>query len=96
MSKCVDFNHTCLLLHKALNLAYTSIYGFYRNFLGPPHIKAMCRLLGYQGIAVVMEELLKVVKSLVRRNAFTHQPKHHLRGFGDWGADGHMSLEIVY
>ncbi|CAL8393900.1 unnamed protein product [Boreogadus saida] len=51
---------------KALNLAYTSIYGFYRNFLGPPHIKAMCRLLGYQGIAVVMEELLKVVKSLLQ------------------------------
>lgn len=27
----------------------------------------MCRLLGYQGIAVVMEELLKVVKSLVSK-----------------------------
>ncbi|KAI5109527.1 cytoplasmic FMR1-interacting protein 1-like [Silurus meridionalis] len=51
---------------KALNLAYSSIYGFYRNFVGPPHIKAMCRLLGYQGIAVVMEELLKVVKSLLQ------------------------------
>lgn len=35
--------------------------------MGPPHIKVMCRLLGYQGIAVVMEELLKVVKSLVSR-----------------------------
>ncbi|KAI4891989.1 hypothetical protein NFI96_034195 [Prochilodus magdalenae] len=51
---------------KALNLAYSSIFGFYRNFVGPPHIKAMCRLLGYQGIAVVMEELLKVVKSLLQ------------------------------
>lgn len=51
---------------QALNLAYSSMYGFYRNFVGPPHIKAVCRLLGYQGIAVVMEELLKVVKSLVR------------------------------
>lgn len=54
---------------QALNLAYSSIYGLYRNFLGPPHIKAICRLLGYQGIAVVMEELLKVVKSLVRARA---------------------------
>uniref|UniRef100_A0A4W4GN80 Cytoplasmic FMR1-interacting protein n=1 Tax=Electrophorus electricus TaxID=8005 RepID=A0A4W4GN80_ELEEL len=54
------------LLIQALNLAYSSIYGFYRNFLGPPHIKAVCRLLGYQGIAVVMEELLKVVKSLLQ------------------------------
>ncbi|KAK7888761.1 hypothetical protein WMY93_024321 [Mugilogobius chulae] len=51
---------------KTLNLAYSSIYGSYRNFVGPPHIKVMCRLLGYQGIAVVMEELLKVVKSLLQ------------------------------
>lgn len=50
---------------QTLNLAYSSIFGYHRNFLGPPHIKVMCRLLGYQGIAVVMEELLKVVKSLV-------------------------------
>lgn len=50
---------------QTLNLAYSSIFGTYRNFVGPPHIKVMCRLLGYQGIAVVMEELLKVVKSLV-------------------------------
>ncbi|ELK16837.1 Cytoplasmic FMR1-interacting protein 1 [Pteropus alecto] len=48
----------------ALNLAYSSIYGSYRNFVGPPHFQVICRLLGYQGIAVVMEELLKVVKSL--------------------------------
>lgn len=52
-------------LHQALNLAYSSIYGSYRNFVGPPHFQVICRLLGYQGIAVVMEELLKVVKSLV-------------------------------
>ena len=35
-------------------------------FIGAPHFNAMARLLGYQGIAVVMEELLKVVKSLVQ------------------------------
>ncbi|XP_077905242.1 cytoplasmic FMR1-interacting protein 1 isoform X2 [Ictidomys tridecemlineatus] len=51
---------------KALNLAYSSIYGSYRNFVGPPHFQVICRLLGYQGIAVVMEELLKVVKSLLQ------------------------------
>ncbi|RMC06700.1 hypothetical protein DUI87_16141 [Hirundo rustica rustica] len=50
----------------ALNLAYSSIYSNYRNFVGPPHFKVICRLLGYQGIAVVMEELLKVVKSLLQ------------------------------
>ncbi|XP_044289104.1 cytoplasmic FMR1-interacting protein 1 isoform X2 [Varanus komodoensis] len=51
---------------KALNLAYSSIYSSYRNFVGPSHFKVICRLLGYQGIAVVMEELLKVVKSLLQ------------------------------
>ena len=35
-------------------------------FLGPPHFNCMAKLLGYQGIAVVMEELLKVVKSLIQ------------------------------
>ncbi len=60
-------HHLSLLWTQTLNLAYSSIFGAYRNFVGPPHIKVMCRLLGYQGIAVVMEELLKVVKSLVSR-----------------------------
>lgn len=53
------------LCPQALNLAYSSIYGSYRHFVGPSHLQVICRLLGYQGIAVVMEELLKVVKSLV-------------------------------
>lgn len=51
---------------KALNLAYSSIYSNYKNFVGPPHFRAICKLMGYQGIAVVMEELLKVVKSLLQ------------------------------
>ncbi|OCT88143.1 hypothetical protein XELAEV_18016776mg, partial [Xenopus laevis] len=51
---------------KPLNIAYSHIYSSYRNFMGPPHFKTICRLLGYQGIAVVMEELLKIVKSLLQ------------------------------
>lgn len=53
-----------------LNIAYSHIYSSYRNFVGPPHFKTICRLLGYQGIAVVMEELLKIVKSLVRKGVW--------------------------
>lgn len=53
------------LSFQPLNIAYSHIYSSYRNFVGPPHFKTICRLLGYQGIAVVMEELLKIVKSLV-------------------------------
>lgn len=72
--------HHCLSCFKlqTLNLAYSSIFGSYRNFLGPPHIKVMCRLLGYQGIAVVMEELLKVVKSLVSKVDSTLRLGRHL------------------
>ncbi|GCB78275.1 hypothetical protein scyTo_0020657, partial [Scyliorhinus torazame] len=51
---------------KPLNIAFTHIYSVFRNFVGPPHFKTICRLLGYQGIAVVMEELLKIVKSLLQ------------------------------
>lgn len=78
-SAVVVFHHclSCFTL-QTLNLAYSSIFGSYRNFLGPPHIKVMCRLLGYQGIAVVMEELLKVVKSLVSK--------------ADWGGIVHLEV----
>lgn len=38
------------------------------GFVGPYHFRTMCHLLGYQGIAVVMEELLKIVKSLIQGN----------------------------
>ena len=36
-----------------------------KGFIGPPHLRAVVKLLGYQGIAVVMQEVLKVIKSLV-------------------------------
>ncbi|XP_070552583.1 cytoplasmic FMR1-interacting protein 2-like isoform X2 [Ptychodera flava] len=51
---------------KVLNGAYSSIYSLYGNFVGVPHFQAMVNLLGYQGIAVVTEELLKIVKSLLQ------------------------------
>lgn len=39
---------------------------FISGFVGTQHFHAMCRLLGYQGIAVVIEELLKTVRSLIQ------------------------------
>ncbi len=64
------------LSSQPLNIAYSHIYSSYRNFVGPPHFKTICRLLGYQGIAVVMEELLKIVKSLVFIFIFHSIPKN--------------------
>ncbi|XP_074599073.1 cytoplasmic FMR1-interacting protein Sra-1 [Brevipalpus obovatus] len=48
---------------KALNVAYTAIHNQYSGFIGAPHFHAMCRLLGYQGIAFVIEELLRIMKN---------------------------------
>lgn len=50
---------------KALNIAYAAIYSQYTGFIGAPHLRSICKLLGYQGIAVVIEELLKIIKSLI-------------------------------
>ncbi len=41
------------------------MYDQYSNFVGPPHFATMCRLLGYQEIAVVLKELLEVVNKVV-------------------------------
>lgn len=61
-------SHHYLWGTKQLNLAYSTQYGQYSGFVGPQHFHTMCKLLGYQGIAVVMEELLKIVKSLIQNS----------------------------
>ncbi|CAK8686198.1 unnamed protein product [Clavelina lepadiformis] len=58
--------HHYLFGSKQLNLAYKEIASLYTHFIGYPHFAAICRLIGYQGIAVVIEELLKIVKSLLQ------------------------------
>lgn len=61
--------HHYLWGSKQLNAAYSAQYGQYTGFVGAPHFHAMCRLLGYQGIAVVIEIILKdIVKPLIQGN----------------------------
>ncbi|CAF1631788.1 unnamed protein product [Adineta ricciae] len=50
---------------RELNQAYDIVNNLYRGFVGVQHFRAMTRLLGYQGIAVVIQEMLKVVKNLL-------------------------------
>ena len=38
------------------------------GFVGAPHMRAIVRVLGYQGIAVVMQELLEIIRSLIQGN----------------------------
>lgn len=53
-----------------LNKLFADSYSLYSNFVGAPHLNAIVKLLGYQGIAVVIEELLKIIQSLVGAPAF--------------------------
>lgn len=50
---------------KALNIAFSAIHQLYSNFIGAPHFRAIAQLLGYQGVAVVIDNLLKVIKSIL-------------------------------
>lgn len=40
------------------------------GFLGTPHLGAIVRVLGYQGVAVVMQELMEIIRSLIQGNIF--------------------------
>ncbi|XP_053399045.1 cytoplasmic FMR1-interacting protein-like isoform X2 [Mercenaria mercenaria] len=51
---------------KSLTTSFSSVYSQYAGFVGPPHFRVICRLLGYQGIAVVVEELLKIVSDQLK------------------------------
>ncbi|EPB71109.1 cytoplasmic Fragile-X interacting family protein [Ancylostoma ceylanicum] len=59
---------------KSLNAAFANIFYSYARFIGIPHLKAIARLLQYQGIAVILEELLKMARLLI-----TEKLKRHLR-----------------
>ena len=80
---------------KALNYAYGTIYQSYSGFIGAPHFRTICKLLGYQGIAVVIEELLKIVKSLIQgtiaqyvKTLKTVMPKHCKLTLYEYGSIG--------
>ena len=50
---------------KPLRDAYSNIVKLYENFVGPVHFRAMSRLLGYQGIAMILEQLLHILDGQV-------------------------------
>jgi cytoplasmic FMR1 interacting protein len=50
---------------KALRDAYANIGKLYENFVGPFHFRVMSRLLGYQGIAMILEQVLNITDAQV-------------------------------
>ena len=51
---------------KALRDAFSSVAKLYENFVGAIHFRVMSRLLGYQGIAMILEQMLNITEAQVR------------------------------
>ena len=51
---------------KQLRDALSSIASLYESFVGPLHFHVVSHLLGYQGIAMILEQLLHIVEGQVR------------------------------
>uniref|UniRef100_A0A5S6QGB0 Cytoplasmic FMR1-interacting protein n=1 Tax=Trichuris muris TaxID=70415 RepID=A0A5S6QGB0_TRIMR len=84
---------------KDFNSAFSNLYAMYSGFLGAPHFHSLARLLKYQGIAVVMEELLKVSGNLLQnsilnalRKVVTLVPKVCKLPRYDYGSPGVVSF----
>ena len=52
---------------KPLRDTYSNVMKLYENFVGPVHFRVMSRLLGYQGIAMILEQLLHILDGQVRK-----------------------------
>ncbi|TPP57801.1 Cytoplasmic FMR1-interacting protein 1 [Fasciola gigantica] len=52
---------------RSLNTCYEAIFRLYRGFVGSPHFAAICRLLGYRGLYIVVTEVMKVAQSLLNQ-----------------------------
>lgn len=50
---------------KALRDAFSSVAKLYENFVGAVHFRVMSRLLGYQGIAMILEQMLNITEAQV-------------------------------
>ncbi|XP_065187273.1 cytoplasmic FMR1-interacting protein 2-like [Sycon ciliatum] len=80
---------------RALNSAYSTINSLHSGFLGHGHFSAMSRLLGYQGIAMIIEELLKQTNLCIQNTLQPYvsalmegMPRRCQQPLSDYGASG--------
>uniref|UniRef100_A0A1I7YB62 Cytoplasmic FMR1-interacting protein n=1 Tax=Steinernema glaseri TaxID=37863 RepID=A0A1I7YB62_9BILA len=78
---------------KSLIVAFSNIFSMYAGFIGSQHLKALARLLGYQGIAVIVEELVKLSNHIINgplrnhvRELMNLMPKVCKMPFYDYGS----------
>ncbi|GMT25093.1 hypothetical protein PFISCL1PPCAC_16390 [Pristionchus fissidentatus] len=86
---------------KSLNIAYANIFHVYSGFIGMPHLKAIARLLQYRGIAVILEELLKMAESVINDKIRRHyhevlslMPKVCKLPRSDYGSNGALQYYL--
>lgn len=80
---------------KSLMAAFMNICNAYSQCIGTQHLKAITRLLHYQGIAVILDELLKMTHRLLEdkikrhvRNVLNMMPKELKFPRTDYGSNG--------
>ncbi|KAJ0169329.1 hypothetical protein K1T71_015213 [Dendrolimus kikuchii] len=90
-----QYGHSLLWGSKQLSLAYSAQYAQYNGFVGAQHLHALVRLLGYQGVAVVISELLGVARGLLHgtlaqftRALAAAMPRHCKLPRYDYGSNG--------
>lgn len=50
---------------KAIQIIYQSIHSLYSGFIGQKHFQLMNKYLGYHGIALIINEFLQLIQSIV-------------------------------
>lgn len=86
---------------KSLNAAFSNLSAMLNGFIGVPHLRVVAKLLGYQGIAAVLEELLVLAKSLINEPVKAHvrkllqlAPKSCKLPRYDYGSEGVLQYYI--
>jgi len=94
--------HPYLWGTRSLGVCFAAIYNQYSNFVGPPHFSAMCQLLGYQDITIILRELLQIVDNLLNVSLVPYMdalmavmPKRCIQPRYDYGSPGVLAYYQV-
>uniref|UniRef100_A0A915DJJ2 Cytoplasmic FMR1-interacting protein n=1 Tax=Ditylenchus dipsaci TaxID=166011 RepID=A0A915DJJ2_9BILA len=86
---------------KSLNAAFSNISAMYNGFVGLPHLKVITKILGYQGIAAILDELLGLARTVINEPLKAHArvlynlaPKMCKLPRYDYGAEGVLQYYI--
>ena len=65
LGKAFVFLHVSLSLLQELNTLFSDLYSAYQHFIGQPHFDALLELLSYQDVAMLLKELMEILRNLV-------------------------------